>query len=103
MKALGAPGSFLLELFGDSRADIHVKAKADPLSVNTMLCIEVTLAQKCGLTLTAYKKLPRKERRIFYFHYLLEGKKEEHTFVTAQEESQRKAKMNTPSSKSSFR
>lgn len=83
--------------------NIVVKAKTDPLSYGTMLYTEVTLAKQCGMSLGEYKKLPRTERRILYFHYILEGKKEEHAYAKSREESERKAAMNNPSSKSSFR
>lgn len=103
MKALGAPGSFLLELFGDRAMDTAIRAKADPLLFNTPLFTEVTLAKQCGLSLSEYRKLPRIERRILYFHHILTGKKEERSYEKSQEDAQRKAAMNNPVPKSSFR
>ena len=80
-----------------------IKAKADPLLFDTALFTEVTLAKQCGLSLSAYRKLPRTERRILFFHHLLAGKKEERSFQKSQEDAQRKAATNTPSPKSLFR
>lgn len=80
-----------------------VKAKVDPLMFNTALFTEVTLAKQCGLSPSAYRKLPRKERRLLYFHHILEGKKEERAFEKSREESERKTKMSNPSATPNFR
>lgn len=103
MKALGAPGSFLLELRGDQGASNAVRAKADSLSFATPIFTEITLAKECGMSLSAYRTLPHKERRLLFFHHILIGKKEEHAYEKSREESERKARMNNPSLKPSFR
>lgn len=98
MRALGFPGSLVLELLGDTGRDVQIRAKVDPLLFSTALAMECTLAQKCGMSLSAYHKLPRKERRTWFFFHILEGKKEERAYEKSREESEKNARMNNPAS-----
>ena len=83
---LGFPDSLYGELFGQPRGLVGRKALNHPLGFSTPLYRECEIAQKLQLTLENYRKLSRKERKIWYYHTILANEKERHQYEKVKQE-----------------
>lgn len=83
------PMSLYRDIFLSPSAKRKVKASLEPLSSSTHLYVEFEIAKSLGMSHSAYKRLPRKERRTWYLWHVLANEKERYQMDQARSESER--------------
>ena len=87
--------SLYRDIFLSPGASRIVKSSLDPLSSSTYLYVEFEIAKSLGMSHSAYKKLPRKERRTWFLWQVLANEKERYQMDQAKSGSEM-GKMNKP-------
>jgi hypothetical protein len=75
-RALGFPKSTYEKYFGQFAGLTAAKAGGGPLETSTPFYLECTIAKELGVTLEGSRKLPRRERYVWYLYYILANEKE---------------------------
>lgn len=95
MRRLGFPRSLYEELFAPSPM-ARAKAQATPLATSTPAYVECLTAMELGMSLGAYRALPRKERMEWLLFVILRNKKQEFAEEEARRSAEREASRSTP-------
>lgn len=83
---MGFPDSLYRELFEQPPRLAITKARTHPLDYDTPEYVEARIALSLQMTLAAYRMLPKRERKTWYYYHVLFNKKEERSYDRAKEE-----------------
>ena len=97
MLALGYTTGLIKKLFTPPGPLEQAKSQTEPLLYSSHLYYEYRMAKSLGMTHGQFSQLPRRERRTWYYYFILESEKEAYGYEKAKKDAETNAASKAPS------